>query len=353
MACAALLTGCPGSKPNIVLYSDVDQSVAQPLVEQFKQDRQIDVQVVYADPKTVGNGAGLSDRIRDESESPKADIYWAGGPQAAQKLADLGLLDQGMNSYATATAAAFSGPNGLWAGLGGRARVLIYNTRAYQGKKPPLSIAALGAANAKGRVAWADPRKNGSANYHLLTYFAAYGEDDGKRLVQKMKDNAVQLLPDENAVAEAVASGAADWGVTDSDVATRAVTAKKPVDYLVPDQDDFSTSDALGQMRGAGVPTLGTPALPFPLCICARHPSPDAVALHDFLLAPAAALRISQARPDWLMTRAGADTDKPGKEAGHLVHADKLRFTSLGMDKLKETRAQLTLALSHILDDAP
>ena len=347
--------GCPGNQPTVALYSDMDQSVVAPLIEQFEQDKQIKVQVVYADPKTVAAGVGLSERIRDESDSPKADIYWACGPQAAQKIAELGLLDSSRNTYTMQIARPFADPADFWVGLGGRVRVLIYNKSAFQTKKPPISIAALGQPEWKGRVAWADPRKNGNANYHLLTYFAAFREDEGTRLLQKIKDNGVQLLADENAVVEAVASGKADWGVTDSDLATAAVTAKKPVDYLVPDQSDFSTSDALGQIRGggAGVPTLGTPALPMPLAICARHPHPEAGALQVFLLAPQAALRLAQARPELLLTRAGAAEDKPGKESGHLTHPDKLRFTTLGMEQLKETRSQLTLALSHVLGDAP
>ncbi len=347
----ASLLGCPGGQPAVTLYSDMDQSVVAPLIEQFKQDNQIAVTVVYADPQKIAAGVGLSDQIRDESAAPKADLYWACSPQAAQKLAELELLDSFGDR---ATAPVFADAAGGWAGIGGRVRVIIYNTQVFKGKKPPLSMAAAGLPAWRGRAAWADPRKNGSANYHFLTYFAAYGEGEGKQLLQKIKDNGTQFLPDENAVIEAVSSGKADWGVTDSDLATAAVTAKKPVDYLVCDQDDFSTSDALGQIRGAGVPTLGTPALPYPLCLIARRRHVDDTGkLQQYLLAPQTALHLSQARPDLLMTRAGAQDEKPGKEAGHLTHADKLRFTTLGMDKLKPLRAQLTLALSSVLGDAP
>ena len=351
---AVWLAGCAGGQPTVVLYSDLDQSVVEPLLASFRQDNPIVVKVVYADPKMVASGAGLSDQIRDESEAPQADLYWAGGPQAAQKLAELGLLEASRNTFTSPTAAPFVDESFFWTGLGGRVRVLIYNTARFKGKKPPISLAASGLPEWKGRAAWADPRKNADSNYHLLNYFAAYGPDDGTHLLEKFKANAVQLLPDENAVIEAVSSGAADWGVTDSDLATAAVTAKKTVDYLVPDQADFSTSDALSQIRGVGFPTLGTVALPMPLCLIARRKhSQESGKLQQYLLAPQTALHLAQDHPTLLMTRAGMQNDKPGKDAGHLTHPDKLRFTAPGTDKLKEMRAQLTLALSHIFGDAP
>ena len=354
-ALAALwLSGCTKGQPAITLYSDMDQSVVEPLIAPFRQDNQIAVTVVYADPKTLASGAGLSDRIRDESEAPQADLYLACGPQAAQKLQSLGMLEASGSAFATQTAAPFRDMNFFWTGVGGRVRVIVYNAARFKGKKPPVSIASAVLPEWKGRAAWADPRKNDNANYHLLNYFAAYGAEDGTHLLEKFKANAVQFLPDENAVIEAVADGKADWGMTDSDLATAAVTAKKPVDYLVPDQDDFSTSDALGQIRGVGVPTLGAAALPMPICLIARRSHiQEPGKLLEFLLAPQTALRLAQDHPNLLMTRAGIEADKPGKEAGHLTHPDKLRFAQPGPDKLKEMRAQLTLALSHVFGDAP
>ena len=353
LAFILLLTGCGQGKPSVTLYTDMDRRIIEPLIQQFQQEKKITVTVVYADPQSVQQGTGLSGRLLAESGSPKADVYWAASPLGMESLVKNGLVQPVGGRAFAETAPGFRDIKGAWTGLTGRVRVLVYNKSLAQNRLPK-SIAALSRPEWKGRVAFADPRSNGDAKYHLLTYFAAYGEEVGGRLVEAMKSNQIQLLPTETAVVEAVANGSADWGVTDSDAATAAVLAKKPVDYLVPDQEPFSTSDALGQSRGSGVPTLGVPALPCPVSLVGSITNNiELQKFIEFIFAPQIALKISETDPTLLMTRAGAKEDKPGKAGGKLVHADKLEFTTLGMSNLEAVRPPLTLALSHVLGDAP
>jgi ABC-type Fe3+ transport system substrate-binding protein len=349
LALLATLAGCDKGKPVIVLYSDQDRAVVEPLIQEFTKAKGIDVQVEYAPPESLQNGTGLSARLREEAGNPKADLYWGAGPYVMEKLISDNLLDSVADASLENIGRPFRQPDMLWAGLGARVRVLVYHSRRFPQGNPPRSLAALGQSAWKGRCALADPRRNANASYHLLCYFAAYGEREGAQLLRAIRTNQVLLLPDENAVIEAVASGKADWGITDSDRATEAMRSKKPIDFLVPDQGVQDTADALDKPPNT-LPPLGTPVLPYPVALLRNRPHKrDSYLLRDFFFSPQTALKLAEKMPGALSTRRATSDNPPGKKDGQITNAHNLRFVTLSPEKLRDARSAFTLALADAL----
>jgi iron(III) transport system substrate-binding protein len=331
-----------------VLYSDQDRAVVEPLVQQFQQQKGMAVRVVYASASDLQSGLGLSRRLREQSGSPEADLYWACGPEAIETLRQDQALEPYKDTTLVQTAEPFQGPENAWYGLGARVRVLLYNTHLVAPNHVPKSVACLGQPTWKGRCVLADPRTNGSANYHILYLLKVLPSEDVKSLLEAMKANAVQLLPDEQAVVEAVASGKIAWGVTDSDLASAAMRAGKPVKFVVTDQETYSTVDALGRPRGS-VPTVGTPLLPAPVALLKNRPHAEAaLPLMDFLLSLGTATTLLQTQPTCLATHHDLTGSRKDSSFGPTI--DPLNLTTIPADAgaIMAMRPQATNTLADI-----
>ncbi len=345
------LFGCVGKKPEILLYSDVDRSIVEPIVQAFEQEKKIPVTVTYASPEEVQGGIGLAKRVREEASDQKVDLYLAQNPLAMEKFTgEDETMEVSKNGTTAQIAEPFRDPDFRWIGLRNRVRVLLYSSQKIDTKRVPHSFAALVRPEWKGRAAMSDPRKNGSSRYHLLVYFAAYGEREGKELLAKMLDNRVQLVENEKAVASAVLGGKADWGVLDSDAAAEALVQNPRLRFVVADQDDFSTSDALDRVRGGtSLATLGTPALCWPLAAIKNRPhKTDALELMGYFAAPKTAFQLEQATPNLLPTRADAAADPPRIEKGHILHAAHLKYAAPSPSEISKVSAAFIVALDAL-----
>ena len=166
-----------------------------------------------------------------------------------------------------------------------------------------------------------------------------------------MKENGVQFLLDEKAVVEAISSGKADWGVVDSDIAESAVQAKKNVNYVVTDQVQYSTGDALGKLREDDIPTIGTPLIPSPLVLLKDRPSRvEGKQLFDKLTSIEGCLALSKVQPLRFPTHKSLLKNLEEKPAGSKkLHPKKLLLMPVTPDKLAEEKTHLMLAVIEAL----
>jgi iron(III) transport system substrate-binding protein len=297
-----LLPGCGSSQPAVTLYSDQERGLVEPLIAAFTQETGLPVNVVYAEARQRQEGEGLSAQIRRERDNPAVDLYWAENPDALQAGLESGLYAPIDPNLAGQIAEPFRAPNLRWIGLGLRVRVLVYNPKIVPMSLVPDSVASLIQPRWKGRGALADPRTNGSSQYHLMALFTLLGKSEGASFLERLRANAVQILPDETAVVEAVAAGNADWGIADSDVAEAAVRAGKSVRYVLPDQEAGVTQRALG-ITSETIPTLGTPLLPAPLALLQTRPHrEEALKLLEYLASAETARKLEQLQPNRLPT---------------------------------------------------
>jgi ABC-type Fe3+ transport system substrate-binding protein len=353
LLCALALTtlaGCTGGKPGIVMYSDQDKSVVEPLIKQFSAQTNLPVNVVYADAEQVNGGQGLSQQIRQESTSPQADLYWANSPPAMFELARDTLLDHYGTSLSDKIAPPFRDVEKYnWVGIGVRGRVILYNTQHIKPGHIPLSVACLAQPQWKGGV-MADPRTSGSAHFHFAYLYAILGPTDMTDLLTRIRDNNVEFLPDEAAVVDAVANGKADWGVTDSDVAIAAKRAGKPVDYTFTDQHENSTADAMGKEHGE-VPSFGTPLLFSPIGLIRGRPHVgEARRLYDFLCQPRTALSLLEIQPTRMPTHSDLLAGPPGERKSQHVDPTKLNTTKVDPNKIHANETKFDLMLSEVLN---
>lgn len=344
------LTGCGGSKSSIVLYSDQSKTLVDPLVKQFTKESGIAVDVVYATPEELKTGQGLSTRILEERDAPKADLYWACDPSAAEDLAEDKIFDKIKWEIAQNFDQAFRGES--WLGLGGWGRVLLFNKTLVPAGSVPTSLLSLTDPHWKGRCAMADPRLSGSARYHIALMYALMREEDGKNALQQMKENEVLFTPTEQEAVDAVVSGKVAWAIVNSDLAEAAMRAKKPVTYIVPDQGINSTSHAFDKTRD-DIPTLGTLLLSAPLAkIHSNNMYADTNKLIDFLTSAQIALKMADLAPTRLPTHVALER-APDKKNPHALDPEKARIEIKKYDQLRSVQSQVALALSKVLGDLP
>ena len=334
----------------MILYSDVDRSIVEPIAQAFEQEKKIAVTVTYATPEDLKDDSGLSRRVRDETSENKIDLYLARSPLSVQQLTSDEMLENVSNMMTVQVAPAFRESEMRWVGVRARVRVLVFHKNKKLKAKLPFSIAAMIRPEWKGRVAIADPRKFNSSHYHLLTYFVAYGEREGKEFLMKIHKNGVQLLEDDLTVVAAIKEGKADWGIVDSDVAQKAISAGEPLDFSFLDQKAFSTSDALDRTKGGNsLPTLGTPALPLPLALLKNRPhKKEGRDFVDFFVSPRMSFLLEQKTPQLLSTRTAISTGDTGKSGGTITNPQSLKFAVVSTSEISKINAAFLVALPLI-----
>lgn len=165
---------------------------------------------------------------------PSADVRWEADPTDAIAAAARG-------SLAPAPAAAadvpqlWRDPGGTWVAVGGRAQVLLVAVDRLQGHEIPVRFTALTEGWLKGKVALAAPT-SGASLAHFAALYEAWGQERMELWLSQLARNQVQVLADDAAVHQAVASGQAVVGLLGSDEAARAKASAAPVEVVYPNQ---------------------------------------------------------------------------------------------------------------------
>lgn len=226
----------------VVVYTSVDQVFAEPALKDFEKRTGIKVRAVY--DAEVAKTTGLVNRLIAEKGRPRADVWWSGETVQTLKLAEQGVLASYRSPAAASISAGLQGPDGLWTGFGGRARVFVYNTRS---KAPaPDSLADL--ARPKPGT---DPRRVGmssplfgTTSTQAAVLYSLWGRSRAREFFAGIPASGVRVLAGAADVRDKVVSGELDWGLVDTDDALGALAKGAPVRIIVPDQ-------SAGQLGGA------------------------------------------------------------------------------------------------------
>ena len=210
------LPGCWASGgPEVVVYSAQDEEFAKPIFADFHKSTRI-VVLPKCDTESTKT-AGLYNAIVEEAkERPRCDVFWNNEILLTLRLARQGLLDVYRPKIADRYPAMYRSKDGLWHGFAARARILLVNTQRVPKEQRPRSIADLTDAKWKGRIGMAKPLFGTTAT-HAACLFAAWGDEKARHFFGKLKANEVKILSGNQQVAEAVASGEIDFGITDTD----------------------------------------------------------------------------------------------------------------------------------------
>lgn len=213
----------------LTIYSGRKESAIKPVVELF--ERQTGIRVALKTGKT----SGLANEMLQERQRPRADIFIATEAGVCEILAKEGLLEPYASPGARAMPAAHKSARGLWTGISGRARVIIYNKALVRESDIPNSILDLTEAKWKGKIAIAGTRERTTLAW-LSALVEVMGEAKAKAYIDKLLENGLKVLPDNSDVWRGVGSGEFAVGLTNSPNYYLALEAKLPVGVVYPDQ---------------------------------------------------------------------------------------------------------------------
>ncbi|MGH8935510.1 MAG: iron ABC transporter substrate-binding protein [Acidimicrobiia bacterium] len=167
LAAAACAPGS-GADGKLVVYSGRGQELVEPLLQRFREQSDLAVEVRYA------GSTELAATLLEEGQNSPADVFFAQDPASLGAVAAAGLLATLPDEVLGRVPARFRDAEGRWVGTSGRARVMVYNTEALSEAELPRSIWELTDPNWKGRVAIAPT--NGS----FLAFVSAMILTDGE-----------------------------------------------------------------------------------------------------------------------------------------------------------------------------
>ncbi len=308
----------------VVVYTSVDQVYAEPILKTFEQQTGIRVQAVYdvEATKTVG----LVQRLVSEKNNPRADVFWNGEFLQTLYLKEQGALAPTTFSAASALPANYVDPQGYWAAFGGRARVILVNTRRVASDNEPAStFDLLAEAYPPDTVGMAYPMF-GTTSTEAAALYALLGADQARQFYQQVAQRGIRILDGNSVVRDQVASGQLAWGLTDTDDACGAIERGAPVKMIFPNQAD-------------GQP--GTLMIPNTVARIAGGPNPEsAQALIDYLLSPEVEARLVEMNWIQVPSRALPTTVKPACAVGSEVRGMQIAFDDI-YQMLETARADL------------
>ena len=108
---AVTASGCwPAGRNEVVVYTAQDEEFAEPLFAQFTKQTGIVVQAKY--DSEAAKTTGLVADLIQESERPRADVFWDNEPLGTLRLEKLGLLTEYRSPAAAAYPAEDRSPHG-------------------------------------------------------------------------------------------------------------------------------------------------------------------------------------------------------------------------------------------------
>jgi len=186
----------------LTIYSGRSESLIGPLLEQFTEDTGIEVEVLYGGTSAVAN------QILVEGENSPADIFISqdGGALGALAAEEM-LIELPEEILEQIISPAFVSPDGVWVGLSGRARVLVYNPELLEENELelPESILALTDEEWSGLVGWAPT--NASFVTNVTAMRILFSDEETETWLTDMIENNIQAYEGNTPIVQAVIDG--------------------------------------------------------------------------------------------------------------------------------------------------
>jgi iron(III) transport system substrate-binding protein len=193
------------SGETLTVYSGRSEDLIAPILQQFTAETGVQVEVRY------GSTAEMAAVILEEGDNSPADVYIAQDAGALGALAQEGRLLALPSDILTRVPAEFRSSDGLWVGLSGRARVLVYNTEILTEADLPASILDLANPEWAGRIGWAPT--NGSLQAHITAMRLLLGDDAVRAWLEALVANGAVTYEGNTPVVQAVIDGEVQVGL--------------------------------------------------------------------------------------------------------------------------------------------
>lgn len=204
---AFFLSSCGDtSDDELVVYSGRSQGLVDPLVEDFKEQTGIDIEVRY------GNDAELLAVMSEEGDQSPADIYWANTTGALANASQEGKLVALPDSL-TSKPASYTSSSGEWIPVTVRFRTLAYNPNEVDPDDLPKSVMDLPDMDEfEGRVGWTPTY---SSFYDFMTSMRLIeGDDTAAEWIEGMKTLDPKDYSSNTPMLQALAGGEIDIALT-------------------------------------------------------------------------------------------------------------------------------------------
>jgi iron(III) transport system substrate-binding protein len=207
LALAALLavgaSACGGDdRETLTVYAGRSSTLVGPLLECFADESGINVRVRY------GDGIDLALGILEEGKNSPADVYYAQDVGAFGALKAEGRLGELPQSILDKVDPAFRSPDGVWVGVSGRQRVIVYNTDDIDPVTLPDSILDYTDPEWRGRMGVV-PRSDGFPEF-VTALRLTRGDDFARQWLTDLQANDPTDFPNNIAAITAVANGEID-----------------------------------------------------------------------------------------------------------------------------------------------
>lgn len=196
---------CSGGGDAITVYSGRTSNLIEPLLREFAEASNIDVEVRY------GQSADLALLIETEGGQSPADVFISQSPGAVGFLAGEGRLRPLNSLILELVDPPFRNGAGQWVGMSGRVRTLVYNSDLVDPAELPSSVFDLTGEEYRGRVAVAPP--NGSFQDFTTAMREAHGDRAALDWLRGMADNDARTYPNNTSIVQAVGRGEVPMGL--------------------------------------------------------------------------------------------------------------------------------------------
>lgn len=231
----------------LVIYAGRSRTLVEPLVERFKRETGLEVEVRY------GNTPQLALAIQQEGRRTPADVFWAQDTGPLQMLSETGVFTELPADLYSRIPDVFKTADRTWVATSGRARTLVYSPARVPAAELPKSVYDLTNPKWKGRIAWAPT--NASFQAFITAMRAEHGEARARQWLTGMIANEPKAYPRNSPIVQAVAAGEADLGLPNH---YYLIGLKKENPALAAEQTFFADGDIGNLVFVAGAAVLKT-----------------------------------------------------------------------------------------------
>jgi iron(III) transport system substrate-binding protein len=206
VAVSLSLVGCSGGSDELVIYSGRSKPLVDGLVEMYKQQSDVSVQVKY------GRDAQLLAALQEEGEQTPADVYWANTTGALSNAVENDLLAELPDSILDRPQR-FVPDHGQWTPVTTRFRVLAYNSDQVNASDLPDSVLNLTELESmEGRIGWT-PTYSSFQDF-LTVMRLSEGEDVTRQWLKGMKALNPKSYTSNTPMVRALEAGEIDIALT-------------------------------------------------------------------------------------------------------------------------------------------
>lgn len=188
----------------LVIYSGRSETLVQPIIDQFQEETDIQVEVRY------GGTAEIAATLLEEGDNSPADLFFAQDPGGLGAIQEAGLLADLPDDILALVPARFASPDQQWVGISGRARVVVYNTDTLTPADLPTDLQGFTDPQWQGRIGL--PPTNGSFQTMVTALRSVWGEEATRTWLEGIMANEPIFYEKNTPVVAAVGAGEVEVG---------------------------------------------------------------------------------------------------------------------------------------------